>query len=82
MLLTLPPDCTLSAAELLARTSADPDIPLTFTLGDDCVAATDATPGEFGRMLRLSFAFHTAEEISAGVALLGQHIKTASTTAS
>ena len=74
LFLKLPPACRIDAPDLLEQTSADPSIPITFTVGDACVAASDTEPGAFRRHLRLSFAFHNAEEIATGVALLGRHI--------
>jgi DNA-binding transcriptional MocR family regulator len=74
LFLKLPQACRIDAPSLLEQTSADPSIPITFTVGDACVAASDTQPAEFRRFLRLSFAFHTAEEIMMGVALLGRHI--------
>ena len=72
MWLTLPESCPGGAEALLERTAvATPQ--LRFTLGDRCVAAADGA-GQFGRSLRLSFAFHDAVEIAAGVRLLGAHI--------
>ena len=75
MFVKLPPECRINAAQLLDITSASTDSPpITFTIGDACVAASDTEDGKFSRYFRLSFAFHTAEEIARGVALLGHHI--------
>ena len=74
LFLKLPDSCRLDASQLLERTAVDPSIPITFTIGDACVAASDGELGELRRYVRLSFAFHTAEEIAKGVALLGRHI--------
>ena len=75
LFLKLPARCRIDAAELLEITSTATDCPpITFTVGDACVAASDTINGEFSRYFRLSFAFHTAEEITRGVALLGRHI--------
>ena len=75
----LPASCRINAAELLARAQADAETPLTFTVGEACVAATRGVEaGEFDQYLRLSFAFHTAVEIQAGVALLGRFVCDAS----
>jgi len=42
-----------------------------FTLGNKCIATLEAEDRQFGRMFRMSFAFHTEEEISNGLAALG-----------
>jgi DNA-binding transcriptional MocR family regulator len=74
LFLKLPTACRIDAVDLLEQTSTEQSIPITFTVGDACVAASDTEPDEFRRFLRLSFAFHTAEEIATGVTLLGRHI--------
>ena len=43
-----------------------------FTLGNKCIADPDPEARQFGRRFRMSFAFHTAEEIGNGIAALGR----------
>ena len=73
MWVQLPPTFPGDAESLLESSSAEEaEVPVVFTLGNKCIADPDPEARQFGRRFRMSFAFHTAEEIGNGIAALGR----------
>lgn len=73
MWVELPEDFPADAEQLLAKASDEnAPTPVVFTLGNRCIATLEDGDRQFGRMFRMSFAFHTEEEIANGLAALGR----------
>ena len=56
----------------MLRRAWEAEVQVVFTLGNKCIADPDPEARQFGRRFRMSFAFHTAEEIGNGIAALGR----------